>query len=302
LQVEVLAQPGYSYNTEPPDGPPSNSVIPAAQVLTNYYLANPSTVEPGATANITISGVCPGPTVMKENQFDPTNTLGFGWGIFVILNEQFGTNWFFDDNALVFYGQWPVVGTNQGPQAGVIRLNPGVNGSTPVFQSAQINGPLMVNQNSANNYYGTANFINGTTLIPVNFTNTYWSSSRFSITNGLFQTGSVTTNTPVTLTTLYSYTYYGAAITNTNQLSVLVLRSSSPSLSSAAYGTNHSFAFTLNGPPSTKFVLQSATNLANPVTWVPLATNTTDTNGIWSYVDLGATNRPLRYYRAMQAQ
>ena len=27
----------------------------------------------------------------------------------------------------------------------------------------------------------------------------------------------MTTNTPVTLTTLYSYDYYGASITNTNQ-------------------------------------------------------------------------------------
>ena len=302
LQVEVLAHAGSSYNTEPPDGPPNSSLIPPDQVLTNYTFTNPITVAPGTTTNINISGICPGPTVMKEFPSDPTNTLGFGWGVFVVLNEKFDTNWFFDDNALVFYGQWPVVSTNPGPQAGVIRLNPGVSGSTPVFQSAQINGPTVVNQKSANNYSGTANFVNGTTVIPVNFTNTFWSASSFTITNGLFQTGPVVTNTPVTLTTLYSYDYYGVSITNTNQLSVLVLRSSSPSLSSTSYQTNHNFAFTLNSLPSSKFILQGATNLKAPVTWVPLSTNTTDTNGIWSFVDTGTTNRPLRYYRAMQTQ
>ncbi len=302
LQVEVLAHAGYSYNTEPPDGPPDSSLIPPDEVLTNYNLANPSTVAPGATTNITISGVCPAPTTMKEFEFDPTNTLGIGWGIFAVLNEQYDTNWFFDDNALVFYGTWPTVGTNQGPQAGVIRLNPGVGGSTPVFKSAQINGPSTVNQNSTNSYYGTANFVNGTSPVPVNFTNTAWNASRFFITNGSFQVGSVVTNTPVTLTVLYSYNYYGQAITNTNHVTILVLKSSSPSLSASAILANHSFAFTLNSLPSTKFILQAATNLTAPVTWTPLATNTTDANGVWSYVDLGATNRPRRFYRAMEAQ
>ena len=111
-------------------------LFPRDQVLTNYTLTNPSTVAPaGATTNITIfAGVCPGPSVMKEYPSDPTNTLGFGWGVYAVLNEQYGTNWFFADNTLVFYGQWPVVSTNPGPQAGVIRLNPSVNGSTPVFE------------------------------------------------------------------------------------------------------------------------------------------------------------------------
>ena len=302
LQLEVLAHAGFSYNTEPPNGPPDSSLIPADRVLTNYTLSQPATVAPGAVTNLLISGICPGLTLIKQFPGDQTNTLGFGWGVFVVLNEQFGTNWFFDDNALVLYGKWPVVPTNPGPQAGVVRLNPSVNGSTPVFQSAQINGPLTVTQNSASNYFGTANFVNGSTVVPVYFTNTAWSSSRFSITtNGVFQAGSVTTNTPVTLTAAYAYTYYGQSITNTSQLSVLVTPSALPSLSGSASLADHSFTFTVKSLPGTKYVLQAATNLLAPVNWVPLATNFTDTNGVWTYVDLGAITRPQRYYRAKLA-
>jgi hypothetical protein len=304
LQVEVLARAGVSYNTANFDSmttqPPARSFYPADRVLTNYYLANPPTVAPGTTTNILISGICPGPIVtnLPGNQ---TNTLGFGWGIYVVLNEEYGTNWFFDDNALVFYGTWPLVGTIQGPSQGVIRLNPGVSGSTPVFQSAQINGPQIVNQNSLNTFFGTANFVNGTNRIPVNFTNTVWTASRFSITNGLFQTGSVATNTPVTLTALYSYDYYGQSITNTNQYTVLVLKSPTPSLGFSGYQTNHAFALTLSTMPSTQYIIEAATNLTKPVTWTPLSTNTTDTNGNWSFSDAGASNRPTRFYRAKSA-
>jgi len=188
--------------------------------------------------------------------------------------------------------------SSTGPSQGVTRLNPGVGGSTPVFQSAHINGSQIVNQNSLNNYFGTANFVNGATPIAVNFTNTAWSASLFSITNGLFQTGSVATNTPVTLSVLYSYIYYGLSITNTNQYSVLVLKSPVPSLGSSVVLTNHTFSLTLNTLPSSKYVIEAATNLTKPVTWSPLATNTTDISGNWSFTDPGASNRPTRYYRA----
>jgi hypothetical protein len=42
--------------------------------------------------------------------------------------------------------------------------------------------------------------------------------------------------------------------------------------------------------------------LANPTSWTPLSTNTTDANGIWTFTDTHATNFTRRFYRARQGQ
>jgi hypothetical protein len=51
------------------------------------------------------------------------------------------------------------------------------------------------------------------------------------------------------------------------------------------------------GTPEFNYVLQIATNLTPPVVWQNVASNETDTNGLWTYVD---TNTPVsgwRFYR-----
>ena len=45
-------------------------------------------------------------------------------------------------------------------------------------------------------------------------------------------------------------------------------------------------------------VVQFSTNL---VAWSPLFTNTTDTNGVFDFVDTDSTNAPQRFYRAVAA-
>ncbi len=309
LRLEILARAGYSVasnilvsinNTVSPTN------IPNDQVLTNYYLVNPSTVVPGAITNISLSGICPGPSY--TNLFpavgQDADTLGFGWGIYAILQEQVGTNWFYKDNDLLFYGQWPSVGGGVGPTSGVIRVNPSVNGFSLSPIGGTINGPSDVNENSTTSYYGTANFpnANNTATNFANFTNTLWAASRFTITtNGVFQAGAVATNTPVTLTAFYSYVPYTTPVTTSVQLAVMVLRSPTPSLSEMQYHTNKAFSLALNALPGSRYAIQTATNVPN-AQWLPLVTNTTDTNGVWFFTDTKNTNGSRRFYRAVQLQ
>jgi hypothetical protein len=52
------------------------------------------------------------------------------------------------------------------------------------------------------------------------------------------------------------------------------------------------------GLPGQSYVLLSASNLLAPE-WIPLATNTADTNGAFSFSDASATNYPQKYYRVL---
>jgi hypothetical protein len=65
----------------------------------------------------------------------------------------------------------------------------------------------------------------------------------------------------------------------------------------AAWGTN-GFRFLIAAQTNQIYRIQAATNLgANPVVWVDL-TNLLATNGLMPFTDHGATNRPMRFYRA----
>lgn len=69
--------------------------------------------------HVEFSGRAPAP---DESQL----LSGTGWGVFAIVEEQFGNQWFKVDDAWLLYSVWPTVGTVSGPGGGVIRLNPGV--------------------------------------------------------------------------------------------------------------------------------------------------------------------------------
>jgi hypothetical protein len=307
LRLEVLARAGYSAASNVllfTDNTVSPAYIPGDQVLTNYYLVNPATVVPGSSTNITFSAICPGPIYTNILPAVPqdANTVGFGWGIYAILQEEVGTNWFFKDNELLFYGQWPSVGGGVGPTSGVIRVNPSVSGFSLSPVGGTIIGPSTVNENSTTNYSGVVYFPNGneTATNFVTFTNTSWTASGFTIrTNGSFAAGTVITNTPVTLTAYYSYVPYTIPVTTSVQVAITVLKSPIPSLSDVNFHTNKVFSLALNALPGSTFVIQTATNLPN-AQWIPLATNVTDTNGVWFFTDTKDTNRNRMFFRALE--
>ncbi|MGC9941989.1 MAG: protease pro-enzyme activation domain-containing protein, partial [Verrucomicrobiota bacterium] len=56
-------------------------------------------------------------------------------------------------------------------------------------------------------------------------------------------------------------------------------------------------ALNLTGAPGQTYVLETTTNLISPMTWLPVATNTLGTNGIWQFTDPQAANFAQRFYR-----
>ncbi|HTV41663.1 MAG TPA: leucine-rich repeat domain-containing protein [Candidatus Sulfotelmatobacter sp.] len=56
------------------------------------------------------------------------------------------------------------------------------------------------------------------------------------------------------------------------------------------------FGFSITGPTNATVVIQACTNLANPV-WIPVSTNTFDSNGASSFSDAQWANHPSRFYR-----
>lgn len=60
---------------------------------------------------------------------------------------------------------------------------------------------------------------------------------------------------------------------------------------------NGILSLNLTGLPGVNYVLQSATNLTPPINWLPVLTNTTDTNGLWQFTDTNL-NSAQKFYRA----
>lgn len=285
LRVELIAQAGFS------TAPSSNLgiLLLPDRLLTNYVLANPNTVAPNTTTNITYSAVCPAPTNYVVNGI--TNPIG--WGVFAQLEEQVGTNWFLKDRALVAYSVWPSSGGFQGPGGGVVRINP-TGGGGPVVRltNTMILGPLTVNEGTTNAYQGFARFSDGGTFT---FSNTVWTSSLFSInTNGLFAAGSVKSDTPVTLACYYVFNDK----TNNASTNVLVLNLPAPRLTNFTVLPTRQVQFTINGVPGRFHIIEATTNLGTPTIWTALATNAISSSGNLIFTDPAASGFFQRFYRA----
>jgi subtilase family serine protease len=69
-----------------------------------------------------------------------------------------------------------------------------------------------------------------------------------------------------------------------------------PAITSVAPGADGTISINLAGMSGLTYVLQATTNLIPPGTWLPLATNVPDTNGVWLLSE-PATNLPQQFYR-----
>jgi uncharacterized repeat protein (TIGR03803 family) len=284
LRLQFIAQPGYSFlQTE--DLP---SALPPEQILTNYYLANPSNVSPGLTTNVTVTNmICPAPT-----NYVAGGSYA-GWGVFVRLQEQVGTNWLTKDSLLAGYGVWPNIAGFNGPGGGVIRIDP-VAGGGVSLSSVKIIGPIGVNEGSTNLYHGEAHFDEIGYIYP--FTNTVWTSGIPAISAlGVFTPGIVTNTAQTTLTCYYNYDTTASA-----NLAVWVTNLPSPVLTNLTRLPNKQYQFTIKGVPGRKQVIQATTNVANPSAWTNLVTITNNAAGTNVFIDTSATNYPRRFYRAFE--
>jgi hypothetical protein len=274
LRLKVLAHAGYSFDSNNGSLPNTPNALPADQVLTNYYLANPATASPGTTTNISISAVCPGPSYNVSNG---STNWAFGWGAYVVLEEQFGTNWYFVDNDLLLYGTWPTIGGVQGVGGGVIRLNPSqlVTSSNPGYVQYQLVPPAALLAGAGWKLSNDSNFATATNYIEaVTATNTVL--VQFKAITGW--------NPPASQTVTVlpgQVTSQTASYTVTN-----------PVLVAGSLGIG------ITGTTNTAYRIEGRTSLAGG-SWQPVSTNTITSGSFNLVLPAPLTNAPAMFYRAV---
>jgi hypothetical protein len=282
LRVSLSAISGLS-TTAPLSARPTSSI-------TSLGTASSPALTVGQVVLVPISGAAPAP-----NLADQPNAVAFG--VYAELQEQQISNrWFTVDETLVAFDNWPGIGQIFGPGGGVIRLDPsyvGLSAFDPLL-SVNVLGPATVTEGKSAVYTGKATYADSTAY---SFTNTPWSASRFTVTtNGIFTTGSVTSNMVVSLTAPYSA---GGLVYNANT-NVTVLNLPPPTITSLKVQVNGTLTMSLNGVPGRSHVVEAATNLSAPAVWSPLITNAADGSGILTVTNLSTTSFPWRFYRARE--
>jgi alpha-tubulin suppressor-like RCC1 family protein len=284
LRVSLSSISGLS-STRPLDEMPDSTI-------TNIGIFNssPLTLTNGQVVLVAISGTAPAP--------DPSDqSTPIAYGIYAELQEQPVTNkWFTVDETLVTFDQWPGIGQVVGPGGGVIRLDPNSQGLSAFnpLQTVIVLGPTSLNEGRSTNYTARATYTDATV---VNFTNTTWSASAYSITtNGLFTAGIATSNTTVTLTAPY---LYGGILYNATT-NIIVSNLPPPAITNFKMLTNGTLSFTINGVANRSHVIEAATNLVSPITWTPLLTNSANSNGVLNISNISTSGFPKRFLRARE--
>jgi len=281
LRVSVLAISGISTVralTNAPTSTVSNLGI---------FPTVPTNILAGQTRQIHISGVIPAPDTSAQD-------APIAFGAYADLQQQPVTNqWFTVDETLVAFDQWPGVGQIFGPGGGVIRLDPGYVGGSAFnpLTSVAVVGPASVNEGSSATFYGRAVYADSSQY---NFTNTVWVASQFTVTNGLFTTGSVSSDTPVALTAQFSS---GGFIYNaTTNVVVINVGGGGGTVIGPLQLAGGNVIFQLQGSGNRTDIVETATNLATPVNWVPLRTNVVGVSGVWNFTN-AVGQVPQRFFR-----
>jgi hypothetical protein len=89
----------------------------------------------------------------------------------------------------------------------------------------------------------------------------------------------------------------GAATSAVARLAVTVLPLMTPMFTNVVLLEDGVLALSGVGAAGQNYSLLVSSNLLDPTAWVPVATNTADTNGAWGFSDPHATNQPQRFYR-----
>jgi hypothetical protein len=76
-----------------------------------------------------------------------------------------------------------------------------------------------------------------------------------------------------------------------------VIATNPPILGSSAFQSTGEFKLSGVGSASQDYQLMAATNLVPPIFWTLVDSTTSDTNGVFQFTDLNATNFVQRFYR-----
>jgi hypothetical protein len=121
---------------------------------------------------------------------------------------------------------------------------------------------------------------------------------------GPYPSRQTVTTAPATVTGLANGTpyYFVVAAGDTNGLSAVSAQVAAtpvvaPTISIIGVQSDGSFSLSGTGTAGQPCVLLVATNLTPPIVWTPIATNTVETNGAFSFSDTQATNYQQQFYR-----
>jgi hypothetical protein len=203
---------------------------------------------------------------------------GFGWGVYIVLQEQFEIDWYFLDSDILLYGQWPVISGTQGPSAGVIRINPSqqITANNPGYVQWQLGPPSAVLAGAAWKLSGDNNY-----------------STADSYTRAVFATNAFEVQfKPVVgwnLPTNQSLTVLPGQITRQTAFYSVV----PPNMTNdTARGLG------LSGTTNTSYQIQRRASLTSG-SWLPVSTNTIQTTGFNLLLPKPATNGSPNFYRAV---
>jgi len=90
---------------------------------------------------------------------------------------------------------------------------------------------------------------------------------------------------------------YNGTLTVNSASANLVVTNLPPVFTGYAVHPAGTFTVSGTGAAGQTYILWAATNLATPVTWLPLATNNADGSGLFYFSDSAITNHPQRFYR-----
>ena len=172
------------------------------------------------------------------------------------------------------------------------------------------NGKVYVGAEYEVSVFGLAPYLNTPTISPKGgefFTNsvsvmladgTPGTTIRYTLDNTLPTSSSLLYSGPFTLTNsamVIAKAFETGFIDSAAASAAFVLRSR-PGFEAVAISTNGAALLSFSGEAGKTYVLQGSTNLLD---WVPLGTNTPTLN-LFNLIDPGATNYPVRFYRAVE--
>jgi hypothetical protein len=162
-------------------------------------------------------------------------------------------------------------------------------GALPELTNLVLTGPSLVNENSSVTFIATASFGDGSssTILP-----TVWSSSLFSVANGILSAGNVSADTVLNLSGRLTV----RGVTETASLNTTVVKVQAPQLQPQGL-VRSPFRIQLAGTTGLKYALQAATNLGPGQSWLALATNQISSNSVTQFADPGAATNSRRFYR-----
>jgi len=157
--------------------------------------------------------------------------------------------------------------------------------------------PFILSQpQSQTNFLGTtANFsVAATACTPLTF---QWYSNNAALPAQTKASLTLSGVAPAAGTGNYFVVVTASGGSSTSAVVTLTVNVPLPVINAAAANPDGSFTLQLAGLPGYPYILEATTNFFPPGNWLPLATNTLGTNGLWQFTDTSATNFPQQFYR-----